>query len=39
MSGMRWLVLVAGLALIGWINWYFFLADASRTTDVPPDSR
>ena len=26
MSGTDWLVVVAGLAAIGWVNWYFFLA-------------
>lgn len=26
MSGVEWLVLLAGVALIGWINWYFFFA-------------
>ena len=26
MSGTDWLVIVAGLAAIGWVNWYFFFA-------------
>ena len=26
MSGTDWLVVVAGLAAIGWVNWYFFFA-------------
>jgi plastocyanin domain-containing protein len=26
MSGTSWLVIVAGLAAIGWVNWYFFVA-------------
>ena len=26
MSGTDWLVVVAGLAAIGWVNWYFFVA-------------
>jgi plastocyanin domain-containing protein len=25
-SGMDWLVIFAGLAAIGWVNWYFFFA-------------
>ena len=26
MSATDWLVVVAGLAAIGWVNWYFFVA-------------
>ena len=26
MSGTSWLVIVAGVAAIGWVNWYFFVA-------------
>jgi len=26
MSGTDWLVIVAGVAAIGWVNWYFFIA-------------
>ena len=26
MSGTSWFVIVAGLAAIGWVNWYFFFA-------------
>ncbi len=26
MSGTDWLIVVAGLATIGWVNWYFFFA-------------
>ncbi|MBV6431577.1 MAG: hypothetical protein IANPNBLG_01709 [Bryobacteraceae bacterium] len=26
MDGTQWLVLFAGIAAIGWVNWYFFLA-------------
>ena len=26
MSGTAWLVIGAGIAAIGWVNWYFFLA-------------
>ena len=31
MSVTDWLVVVAGLAAIGWVNWYFFVA--SRRSD------
>ena len=27
MSAAEWLVLLGGLAAIGWVNWYFFLAE------------
>ena len=26
MSGSAWLAIVVGIAAIGWVNWYFFLA-------------
>src|SRR6185295_5789 len=29
MFGTAWLVIVAGLAAIGWVNWYFFFAGRS----------
>jgi hypothetical protein len=25
-SGTDWLVIAAGVAAIGWVNWYFFVA-------------
>ncbi|HEX5581722.1 MAG TPA: hypothetical protein VFX39_09110 [Gemmatimonadaceae bacterium] len=25
-GGMDWMVIVAGLAAIAWVNWYFFVA-------------
>jgi plastocyanin domain-containing protein len=28
-NGTEWLVLFAGLAAIGWVNWYFFFAQRS----------
>ncbi|HEX6576101.1 MAG TPA: hypothetical protein VF042_14125 [Gemmatimonadaceae bacterium] len=28
-SGTEWLVVLAGLAVIGWVNWYFFIAGRS----------
>jgi hypothetical protein len=31
MSGTSWLVIVAGITAIGWVNWYFFAA--SRRVD------
>ena len=36
MNGAEWAVVIGGLALIGWINWYFFLASAgtSRPTSA-----
>ncbi|MFL5619397.1 MAG: cupredoxin domain-containing protein [Gemmatimonadaceae bacterium] len=33
MSGTDWLVVVAGLAAIGWVTWYFFFA--SRHVGAP----
>ena len=27
MGGTDWMVVVAGLAAIGWVNWYFFFAE------------
>jgi len=33
MSGTDWMVIVAGLAAIGWVNWYFFFA--SRHVGAP----
>ena len=34
MSGTDWLVVVAGLAAIGWVNWYFFVAARRAATVV-----
>ena len=34
MSGTDWLVVVAGLAAIGWVNWYFFVAARRAATAV-----
>lgn len=37
MSRSEWLVTIGGVALIGWINWYFFLAGKTvGPTDAPP---
>ena len=30
MSATDWMVIVAGLGLIGWVNWYFFVAGDRR---------
>ena len=32
--GTDWLVIVAGLAAIGWVNWYFFIAGRSAGAAV-----
>ena len=43
MSATDWMVIVAGLGLIGWVNWYFFVAPrhaeagvARASTDAGP---
>ncbi|MEO8336161.1 MAG: cupredoxin domain-containing protein [bacterium] len=36
MSGIDWIVISAGLAAIGWVNWYFFVA--SRRTPAATSS-
>jgi hypothetical protein len=30
MSGVDWIVILAGAAAVAWVNWYFFLARRSR---------
>jgi hypothetical protein len=35
-SGTDWIVIVAGLAAIAWVNWYFFLAGRSGATTASP---
>ena len=37
MSATDWMVIVAGLGLIGWVNWYFFVAPrhAAATVALP----
>ena len=35
MSGTDWLVVVAGLAAIGWVNWYFFVAAKAAVILAP----
>ena len=34
MSGTDWVAVVAGLAAIGWVNWYFFFAERSSANAV-----
>lgn len=34
MSATDWMVIVAGLGLIGWVNWYFFVAPRHATAGV-----
>ncbi len=34
MSATDWIVVAAGLGLIGWVNWYFFLAPRHAVADV-----
>jgi len=29
-SGTDWMVIVAGIAAIAWVNWYFFVAGSRR---------
>lgn len=36
MSRIEWIVALAGVALVAWINWYFFLAGKSGDTIVTP---
>ena len=32
MSAADWLVILGGGAAIGWVNWYFFLAERAKTS-------
>ena len=34
MSATAWIVIVAGLGAIGWVNWYFFVAPRRATAAV-----
>ncbi len=36
MTATEWLVIIAGLAVIIWINWYFFLAAPVRSRGSEP---
>jgi hypothetical protein len=33
MSASDWLVIIAGVAAIAWVNWWFFLARRPGTTE------
>ena len=35
LSATDWIVVVAGLAAIGWVNWYFFVASGSSAVAAP----
>lgn len=35
-TGTEWIAILAGLAAIAWVNWYFFMAGRSRATAAPP---
>ena len=39
MNGTDWLVIVAGVALIGWVIWYFFLAGGTAATATAASGR
>ena len=30
MSGTEWLVVLSGIAAVGWVNWYFFVGGKQR---------
>ncbi|HYD54651.1 MAG TPA: cupredoxin domain-containing protein [Gemmatimonadaceae bacterium] len=34
MTGLEWVVVLASAGAIGWVNWYFFLADRSAAAVV-----
>lgn len=38
MSATDWIVVLAGVAAIGWVNWYFFIAGrGAERAEVRPD--
>ncbi len=37
MNGLDWVVVLGGAAAIGWVNWWFFLAERSSTNATPGD--
>ncbi len=39
MSGTEWLVLLGGVAAIGWVNWYFFAGPPAGNISSRPQSR
>ncbi len=36
MTTLDWLVLLAGIAAIIWVNWYFFVAEPVRSRSESP---
>ena len=38
-GGTDWLVILAGLAAIAWVNWYFFVAGRARDRRGPHGDR
>jgi hypothetical protein len=36
-SATDWLVILGGAAAIGWVNWYFFLAERTKPSRVRSD--
>ena len=38
MSGTDWFAIIAGLAAIGWVNWYFFFAGRTAALALPAGS-
>ena len=39
MTASMWLVLILGLAAIGWVNWYFFVAPRRRAAEATLSGR
>jgi len=39
MSGTEWLVVLAGVSAIGWVNWYFFVGGRPATTIGRPQDQ
>ena len=39
MSAADWAVLLGGIAAIGWVNWYFFIAPRRSAPRAKPPAR
>jgi plastocyanin domain-containing protein len=39
MNTADWIVITSGLAAIGWVNWYFFVAGKAATQAAAPNER
>jgi hypothetical protein len=39
MSGTEWLVMIGGLTVIGWVNWYFFVAQGATGSSAAAPAR